>query len=589
MVYKNQPPNLDYRVHNEDVEYFVKKFELEGKKIKLNLDGLPNRSQFNPYIKKRRMEQYRSEDTPLSKHIEEAEEKFKGTVLTDEKLAEIKEKVRTGELSMEEFKKVSLFKYKDDPLFMATHLFRDMTLSRATGTYTPSPAFHQEVLDSFLEHRFVATAAPRGHAKSTLTGFFYVLHQALFEKKKNIVIVSSTEDLAIRFLRDVKTECEVNKQLIWLFGQQKSSKWSEKEIQLANGCRIYAKGRGGQMRGLKERGTRPDLIICDDLEDSELVRSELRRLDLEDWFNGDVLPTLEPKIGQLIFIGTILHEDSLLNRVLDNELYPDFTTHIYRAIIEDEEGNERPLWPERFSLEDLNSIKQSYLSRGQLSTFFMEYMNDPMPSEGATFRSEYFQYFDQLPDTQMVKEIFVDLGGGGLKKTADDTAMLVLATDVTTGDIYVEDYVAEKMGTDTDKMLGHLLRLADMHQVNRVFIEKSVATNMIRAALERKMKSSRIHLRIEYLSSTRGSADRRGTMSDGKFQRIATMEAPFKLGVIKMRKWMTKMQEQLLAFPRGKHDDLIDALAYGYMYGKKQRKNSKKHWRPRHRGGYLNR
>jgi len=382
--------------------------------------------------------------------------------------------------------------------------------------------------------------------------------------------------------------------LIWLFGPQKSAKWSEKEIQLTNGCRIYAKGRGGQMRGLKERGTRPDLIICDDLEDSELVRSELRRIDLEDWFNGDVLPTLEPKIGQLIFIGTILHEASLLNRVLDKELYPDFTTHIYRAIIEDDTSSPTPypLWPERFSLDDLNKIKESYLVRGQLSTFFMEYMNDPMPSEGATFKQEYFQYFDELPhnpNEPIVKEIFIDLGGGGLKKTADDTAMLVLATNTVTGDMYVEDYVAEKMGTDTDRMIQHIFTLAKQHSVNRVFIEKTAATNMIRSALERKMAASQRHLRVEYLSATRGSADRRGNMSDGKFQRIAAMEAPFKLGVIKIRKWQTKLIEQLLAFPRGQHDDLIDALAYGYMFGKRRKGEKKQMWKPKHRSGYLNR
>ena len=122
-----------------------------------------------------------------------------------------------------------------------------------------------------------------------------------------------------------------------------------------------------------------------------------------------------------------------------------------------------------------------------------------------------------------------------------------------------------------------------------MYIEKTAATNMIRAALERKLLAKRLHLRIEYVAPTRGSADRRGTMSDGKFQRIAAMEAPFKLGVIRIRKWQTKLYEQLLAFPRGKHDDLIDALSYGYMYGQKKKKRKKNQWRPQHRGGYVNR
>ena len=304
----------------------------------MNKDGTINRAQFNGHMDTYRRAQQKSAKIALPNALEDAAKQFNNARVTDEQIEEVKLKLSRREISKDDAKKVLLYKYEQDPLFMATRLFKDMVTNRHTNERTPSPAFHQEVMDTYLASNRVAIAAPRGHAKSTLTGFSYILHQALFQKKRNIVIVSATEDLAIRFLRDIKTECEVNKHLLWLFGAQRTSKWSEKEIQLANGCRIYAKGRGGQMRGLKERGTRPDLIVCDDLEDSELVRSELRRLDLEDWFNGDVLPTLEPKYGQLIFIGTILHEDSLLNRVLDNELYPDFDTHIYRAIIEDEDG-----------------------------------------------------------------------------------------------------------------------------------------------------------------------------------------------------------------------------------------------------------
>lgn len=594
--------SYDYHVYDADVPLLVERFKREGREIKYRMDGTPSRAQFNPFMETFRFEQKTKKEKEEKEAVLAVKEKLDNLELTPEMMQSVLDRYKKGEITESEAKMTLLYKYKRDPLYMATKLFRDMTIDRAKSNpdgspvYTPSPKFHQEIVDELLTKKRVAIGAPRGHAKSTLVGFFYVLHQALFELKKNIVIVSATEDLAIRFLRDIKTECEVNKLLIWLFGPQMSDKWSEKEIQLANGCRIYAKGRGGQLRGLKERGTRPDLIILDDLEDSELVRSELRRIDLEDWFNSDVLPTLEPSIGQLVFIGTILHESSLLNRVLDKTLYPDFTTHIYSAIIRDENGVEVTLWPERFSLEMLLGIKESYAQRGQLANFFMEYMNDPMPSEGASFRSEYFQYFDDLPSVsdpyvehEMVAEMFVDLGGGGLKRTSDDTAMMAVVTDRMTGKVYVEDYVAERMGVDTDRILTTLFRLAEKHDCGKLFLEKTAATNMLVSALERKIAASRKKLRVELITPTRGSGDRRGNMSDGKFQRIAALEAPFKMGEIKMRRWMTKLQEQLLAFPRGQHDDLLDCLAYAYMYAKKQRKNSKQQWKPRHRNGYLNR
>lgn len=565
----------DYKITDDEAKELAALWKSQGRPVKLNLDGTIQKTQFNHYIRSIKKNKLHELDVIDKKKQEAFASEFATLNLTEEKMASIKERFAQGEISQEDYKKVILFKYEQDLLFMATRLFRDMTLDRSTNTYTPSPPFHQEIVDVLHSSNRVALAAPRGHSKSTLIGFFYILHQALFNKKKNIVIVSATEDLAIRFLRDIKTELEVNKQLIWLFGPQQSDKWSEKEILMLNGCRIYAKGRGGQLRGLKERGNRPDLIVCDDLEDSELVRSELRRMDLEDWFNGDVMPTLEPKIGQLVVVGTILHASSLLNRLLNQELYPDFTSKIYRAIKED--GT--PLWPERFTIEFLEQTKASFISRGQLATFYMEYMNDPMPDDGATFKQSYFQFFNELP-TPNTRELFIDLGGGGVKKSADDTAMVVLAIDES-GIMYVEDYISTSMGTDTDVMINHIFKLTKQHGIRKVYIEKTQAANLLAASLDRKMKLTAQYLNVEYVVPTRGSGDKRGNMSDGKFQRIAQMEAPFKLGMIKIRPWMTKLIEQLLVFPRGQHDDLIDALSYGYLFGKKKNKSVAKQYRPR--------
>ena len=585
---------VDNTMSDETALAYAEIFRASGLPVIINAKGKPQKNQFYKLHRQTKIDNEESARLLSKKTLSIYEDR----PLTKEELDSAMAKLRDGLITKDDFKKILLYQYKRDPLFMATRLFPDHVTDRETKKRIPSPAFHQELIDLFLTHSKLAIAAPRGHSKSTLVGFFYVLHQALFSLKRNIVLVSSTEDLAIRFLRDIKTELEVNRNLIWLFGDQVTGKWSEKEIALANGTKIYAKGRSSQLRGLKERGSRPDLVIIDDCEDQELMRSELRRLDLEDWFNGDVLPTLEPSVGQLIVVGTILHESSLLSRVLNPTLYPDFTTRIYRAIIEPNDDNKlpHPLWPERFPLEMLNSIKESYLARGQLATFYMEYQNNPMPSEGASFKQEYIQYFDELPQINnntyepchFAREMFVDLGGGGLKRTADDTCLMVVATELNSGTMYVQDYLSERMGTDTDRIITALFRLAKQHDVSKIYIEKTQAVNMLVASLDRKLRESHVPFRIEYVTPPRGSADRRGDMSDGKFQRIAAMEAPFKMGQIKIRRWMTKLVDQLLSFPRG-HDDAIDALSYAFLFAKKKPHTLKKQWLPPSRHGYLNR
>ena len=176
-----------------------------------------------------------------------------------------------------------------------------------------------------------------------------------------------------------------------------------------------------------EGSLRPDLVVLDDIEDEELVRSESRRLDLEIWFNGAVMPTIEPTTGQIIIVGTILHMDSLLNRMVAQNLYPEFETKIYSAINED---TNEALWPERFSLQDLEKKKEDAIARGQLPQFYMEYQNNPIPQEAAEFKHEYLNYYklEDLPDNLCV-ELFMDSGGGSVKKRADDTAIVVTGTD----------------------------------------------------------------------------------------------------------------------------------------------------------------
>ena len=490
--------------------------------------------------------------------------------LTKEEQNIIKAKLASGELtsSSPEYKQMVVTRHDIDALLFARSFLKEHMRVQSTGVIQNSPPFHAELIDLYQNHRFVAVAAPRGHAKSTVTSLFYVIHAALYLKKKNIVLISASEDMAKKFLRRVRDELEYNKLIMSMFGIQQSAKWSETEIKLSNGVAIYAKGREAQLRGLIDGANRPDLIIFDDIEDDEMVRSQLRRQDLEEWFNSAALPSLDPSNGQVIFIGTILHEDSLLSRLLDPAVYPDFVSKRYAALFTDPlTGEELSLWPERFPKEELNKKKESYIARGKLPQFYMEYLNNPIPTETATFKREYFRTFVDLPDLiadQVIFEVFIDLGGGSTRSTADFTAIVVLAIDKH-NNIYVHDYVNKRMGPDVNLLVDELMQIHAKYRPHKYTFEKTVATNMIESTLKATLLAKNVHLNIEYITPTRGSGDRRGNMSDGKYQRIIGMEAAFKLGVIRIRPWMTELMDQLLSFPRSSHDDLLDALAYGYQ------------------------
>lgn len=487
--------------------------------------------------------------------------------LTQEQKSELKRRLLSNELDANgpEAKQLFVSRFKDEPLPFANAVMGHHMVDQATGEKLESPAFHSEMMDLYMKNRFVGLAAPRNHAKSTVTTLFYVVYCILFQTKKNIVIVSATEDMAIRFLRRIKEELTTNKFILWAFGQLQSDKWSETEIRTTTGVVVHAKGRGAQLRGLIDGANRPDLIIMDDSEDDEMVRSELRRYDFESWFNSTVLPTLAPKSGQCIVIGTILHMDSLLNRIVNQHLYPEFVTNIYSAIT----SSGISLWPDRFPLEMLEATKASYIQRDQLAQFFMEWMNDPTPAENAEFKT--FTYFDlqtEKPNNLYI-ELMVDTGGGSVAKGADDTAMVVTGID-DDNTLYALDYSSDKMGTDTDRIIDEIFRLDDTWHPRIIRIEKTTASNFLISALEKRMLKDRHFLNVVYVQPPRGSGDRRGNMSDAKYQRIAAMASPMKLGAIRVQRWMTKLIEQLMRFPRAAHDDLSDALGYAWMFATKR-------------------
>ncbi|HLG29290.1 MAG TPA: hypothetical protein VI387_03695, partial [Candidatus Brocadiales bacterium] len=179
-------------------------------------------------------------------------------------------------------------------------------------TAEPAP-FHLELYKemeaisrSHAEHgsesgRFVC-AAPRGHGKSVLVSLIYPLWCIYTNRKKFIVIISSSSNIAEGFLGSIIRELENNDLLRQDFGDLVGTeKWTDREILTAPppslpheggrdrvGVRVCAKGANSTLRGMRSFEARPDLIICDDLEDEDVVNTQEQREKLESWFNKSV-------------------------------------------------------------------------------------------------------------------------------------------------------------------------------------------------------------------------------------------------------------------------------------------------------------
>ena len=137
-----------------------------------------------------------------------------------------------------------------------------------------TPEFHKECWELCTSSdKFVAIAAPRGHAKSTAVTLGYGLSTLLFRERKFMLLVSDTESQASLFLGTFKQELQDNDELIDLFrikrnenGLVKFVKDSETDIIVecedGHKFRIIAKGAEQKLRGLIWNGSRPDIIMC---------------------------------------------------------------------------------------------------------------------------------------------------------------------------------------------------------------------------------------------------------------------------------------------------------------------------------------
>lgn len=280
-------------------------------------------------------------------------------------------------------------------------------------------AFHRELFDlAFSVDAFVG-AAPREHAKSTIVSFARPIHAVCYQLAHFIVIFRDADGVAEIAVDDIRQEFESNERIREDFGDLVGDrKWTGAQFVTSTDIEIMGRGRGSSARGLKHRQYRPDLVILDDIEDDEEVESKTQRDKLERWIKRVVL-NLIGKTGKFFLIGTIMHHDAVLVRLLKQT--DVFTTRVWKAIQE----NGKPLWPAAWSLTRLAAKKAAIGARN----FATEFMNDPANEEEQIFSGDFVRRFTDadVAGLKMDEAAAIDPAIGQKAKN-DDTACIAAGT-----------------------------------------------------------------------------------------------------------------------------------------------------------------
>ena len=183
----------------------------------------------------------------------------------------------------------------------------------------------------------VAILAPSGFAKTTILGVAYPIWLAFTQKNMQVMVVSNSMNQARRVLALIKSTIENNALLVELKPQNYRETWSSNHIKMSTGCAIFCRPYT-----ITIKGERVDYIIMDEAASYQNV----------DIYFDYIIPRLNPHHGKLCLISTPESGTDLMAIIAERKL--DYVFRKYTAIL----SNGEALWPERFSLERLNKIRE---------------------------------------------------------------------------------------------------------------------------------------------------------------------------------------------------------------------------------------
>ena len=427
-----------------------------------------------------------------------------------------------------------------------------------TMCMTPLDGFHGR-LCRFLDNQFVTrkgVCCPRGHLKSTIATVNASAQDVARDPAERILIVSATQPLSRSFLRDIKS-IVTSRMFRRLYPDIVPDKklWNEDEAAIlpvgSSKAQREATWKAGAVDtmltgGHPSRVTWDDLVVKNNVDTREAAHKVIEtfkslRPIVDDWDTPETM------------CYTPYKDYDLYAHLAD--ILPDLFT-VFREPARDEHGE--PLWPEEFPKERLTALELL-----DTEMFFAQYMLSPRPPELQIFQQDQFKYFrtpsdSQLESTEKIPAInprhltrymAVDPATG---KGNDETAIAVVGVDE-----YMNFYLLElRHGKMTEgEMLDVLFAMAAEFEVDRTAVEmagpfKSLATTIPAEMTARKQdiwvepaevgnrnKTARVRVIL-------GPAYQQGKMFHAQRFRNAAFEI------------------QLLSFPDGRNDDMVDAVAY---------------------------
>lgn len=403
----------------------------------------------------------------------------------------------------------------------------------------------------------------RGSGKSTIMTLSYPIWAVLGKQQKKFVLIASQTQYQARVhLTNIKRELESNELLANDLGPfvEQREEWGTTSLFIPKyNARITAISTEQSVRGIRHGQYRPDLIICDDVEDMTSTKTREGRNKTFDWFTGEIIPAGDTYTKRIV-VGNLLHEDSLLMR-LKERIEGNEVDGIFREwpIVK----NNKSLWPGKYpDKKSINTLRRTVANK---IAWEREYMLRIIPDEDQVIDARWIQYYDELPEKTEANEyinsfVSVDLAIS-LKDSADCTAIVI---------IHVYGYKPEDRKYYIDKQfinkrISHLQTLESITSIYR---------SLGRRDDDNEEEPRALVEQVAYQTAALEQLKHRGIEAVGvkiygdKRARLQLASPLFEMGMVYFPKdrEIAPIIQQIVGFGVEKHDDLADAVSMALNY-----------------------
>lgn len=383
--------------------------------------------------------------------------------------------------------------------------------------------------------RLIINMPPR-HSKSYTCNYMFPLWLLGKHPNKNIISVSYSQELAQDFGRKIRNQMNSEKYQrafpgITLAEDSKSAA----KFSTNKGGDYFALGAGGSITG---RGA--DLIIMDDLiKNHQEARSKTSRDFLREWYSSTLRTRLMPN-GAIVLIMTRWSIDDIAGWLMEKD-QGEWEVISLPAI--DEDNN--PLWPEQFSLDDLERIRREVGT----AVFNSLYQQNPAPDEGVIIKKEWLRFYDVRPE---INEVIISWDTTFKDTDSSDYCVgCVLGKSKGSEKIYLLEVIRSRM--DFNKARANMKLLSNKYPGSVTLIEEAANGHALLQALMNE---------IPYMIGIKAT--------DSKESRIMAIAPAIESGQIlfpnpETDSVINECLNELVTFPKGKHDDFCDALSQGII------------------------